>query len=85
MVEKKFVGNITHFFPKPSVAVVELEGVLKNGDKISVERGEEMFEQVVNSMQIEHENIMEAKPGQSIGLKLDKATKEGAKVYKIIE
>jgi translation elongation factor EF-1alpha len=85
MVEKKFVGNITHFFPKPSVAVVEVESVIKKGDKISVERGEDMFEQVVMSMQIEHENIAEAKPGQSIGLKLEQPTKEGAKVYKVIE
>jgi translation initiation factor IF-2 len=85
MVEKKFVGNVTHFFSKPSVAVVEVESVLKNGDKISVERGEDMFEQVVSSMQIEHENIMEAKPGQSIGLKTEQPTKEGAKVYKVIE
>ena len=85
MVEKIFVGNIFHFFAKPSVAVVELEGVLKNGDKISVERGDEIFEQIVSSMQIEHENIQEAKPGQSIGLKVDQATKKGAKVFKVIE
>ena len=85
MVEKKFVGNIIHFFPKPSVAVLELEGVLKSGDKISIERGGDVFEQVVSSMQIEHENIEEAKPGQSIGLKVEQPTKEGAKVYKVIE
>ena len=79
------VGKISHFFAKPSVAVVELEGVLKKGDKISIERGDEVFEQIVSSMQIEHENIQEAKPGQSIGLKVDQATKQGAKVFKVIE
>lgn len=85
MVEKMLVGKISHFFAKPSVAVVELEGVLKKGDKISIERGDEVFEQIVSSMQIEHENIQEAKPGQSIGLKVDQATKQGAKVFKVIE
>ena len=85
MVEKILVGKISHFFAKPSVAVVELEGVLKSGDKISIERGDEAFEQIVSSMQIEHENIQEAKPGQSIGLKVDQATKQGAKVFKVIE
>ena len=85
MVEKIFVGNVSHFFAKPSVAVVELEAVLKSGDKISIERGDEVFEQTVNSMQIEHENIQEAKPGQSIGLKVEQATKQGAKVFKVIE
>ncbi|MBN2202862.1 MAG: hypothetical protein JW700_01590 [Candidatus Aenigmarchaeota archaeon] len=85
MLEKKFIGNITHFFPKPSVAVLELEDVLKAGDRIMVERGEESFEQIASSMQIEHQSIKEAKAGDAVGLKLDKATKEGAKVYKIIE
>ena len=85
MVEKILVGKISHFFAKPSVAVVELEATLKRGDKISIERGDETFEQTVNSMQIEHENIPEAKPGQSIGLKVDQATKQGAKVFKVIE
>lgn len=85
MAEKKLIGNITHFFPKPSVAVVELEGVLKAGDKILIERSGESFEQVVSSMQIEHENVQEAKPGDAIGLKVDQPTKQGAKVYKVIE
>ncbi|MFH0929126.1 MAG: translation elongation factor-like protein [Candidatus Aenigmatarchaeota archaeon] len=85
MAEKKFIGSITHFFPKPSVAVVELEDVLRAGDRILVKRGEASFEQVASSMQIEHQNIQEAKSGDAVGLKLDQATKAGAKVYKIIE
>ena len=85
MVEKKLIGKITHFYPKISVAVIELEDTLTVGDKISVERGEESFEQDVESMQIEHENVEEAEAGQSIGLKVNEPTKEGAKVFKVIE
>ena len=85
MVEKKLVGKITHFYPKISVAVVELEDTLNVGDKISIEKGEEGFEQVVESMQIEHENIEKAEAGQAIGLKVEQRAKEGAKVFKIIE
>ncbi len=85
MVEKKLVGKITHFYPKISVAVVELEDTLNVGDKISIEKGEESFEQVVESMQIEHENIEKAEAGQAIGLKVEQRAKEGAKVFKIIE
>ena len=57
MVEKKLIGKITHFYPKISVAVVELESTLSVGDKIAIQRGEETFEQVVDSMQIEHKNV----------------------------
>jgi len=85
MVEKKLIGKITHFYPKISVAVIELEDDLNVGDKILIQRGEGSFEQVVKSMQIEHENVDEAEAGQSIGLKIAEQTKEGAKVFKVIE
>ena len=70
MVEKKLIGKITHFYPKISVAVIELEDNLSVGDKILIQRGEETFEQVVKSMQIEHENVEKAEAGQSMVLKL---------------
>lgn len=85
MVEKRLIGKITHFYPKIAVAVVELEDTLNVGDTISIERGEEVIEQVVNSMQIEHKNVEEAGKGESIGLKVAGQTKEGAKVFKVIE
>ncbi|MFH1444963.1 MAG: hypothetical protein ABIF08_00610 [Nanoarchaeota archaeon] len=84
-MEKKLVGKITHFFPKASVAVVELESTLKSGDKISIEKGEEAFEQVVESMQIKHEKIQEAKAGDAIGLKVAQPVKEGADVFKVMD
>jgi translation elongation factor EF-1alpha len=85
MVEKKLVGSISHFYPKISVAVVDLENTLKVGDTISIERASGSFEQVVDSMEIEHEKVQEAEAGQSIGLKVNEKIREGAKVYKIIE
>jgi len=85
MMEKKLIGMISHFYPKISVAVVDLTDTLRVGDKISIERSSGTFEQVIESMQIEHENIREAKKGQSIGLKVNEVTREGAKVFKVIE
>ena len=83
---KELVGKITHFYNKISVAVLELEGTLKDGDKISIEKeGEEPVEQVAASMQIEHESIKEAKKGQAIGMKVDKPVKENSLVYKVTE
>jgi len=83
MPEKKLVGRISHFFPKISVAVVELEDDLKVGDKISIEGPTTNFEQTVESMQIEHKDIKEAKKGDSIGLKVIDRVREKDLVYKI--
>jgi len=76
------VGHITHFFSKISVAVLELTAPLTVGDRILVKGPSTDFEQVVESMQIEHKNIQRAEAGQSIGLKTVQHVKERDTVYK---
>jgi putative protease len=76
------VGRITHFFSKISVAVVELTAPLAVGDRIAVKGPTTDFEQVVESMQIEHKNVQRAEAGQSIGLKVDQRVREKDIVYK---
>jgi putative protease len=76
------VGHISHFFSKISVAIVELTAPLTIGDRILIKGPSTDFEQVVDSMQIEHNNIQRAEPGQSIGLKTTQHVKEKDMVYK---
>jgi putative protease len=76
------VGHITHFFSKISVAVVELHAPLAVGDRIFIKGPSTDFEQVVESMQIEHKNIERAVAGQSIGLKTAQHVRERDIVYK---
>jgi len=84
-MEKKLIGKVTHYFPKISVAVVEIEDELKVGDRISIEGKTTNFEQVVESMQIEHKPIEIARKGDVIGLKVKDRVREKDFVYKIIE
>ena len=76
------VGQITHFFPKISVAIVELTAALAVGDQILVKGPTTDFEQAVDSMQIEHQNVPRAESGQSVGLKTAQPVKEKDVVYK---
>ena len=85
MPEKKEIGEVTHYFSKIGVAVIKLNDTLKIGDKISIEGATTNFEQTVESMQINKENIEEAKAGQEIRLKVNERAREGDKVYKIEE
>jgi putative protease len=84
MPEEKLIGEVTHYFGKIGVAVVKLSDNLKVGDQIKIvgKKGEE-FTQTVESMQIEHKNVQEAKAGDLIGLKVSQKVREGYKVYKI--
>jgi len=76
------IGQITHFFSKINVAVVELTLPLAVGDRILVKGPLTDFEQTVESMQVERQNIVRAEGGQSVGLKMAQAVKEKDTVYK---
>lgn len=78
------IGRVIHFYDKISVAIVELDGTLSVGDKIKfVHGGEDLFEQIVESIQIEHEKKDSASKGDVVGLKTQKEVKEGSEVFKI--
>ncbi len=80
------IGKVTHFFNKISVGIIEItQDSLKVGDTIHIKDGARDFEQKVESMQIEHEQIEEAKKGDVIGIKVDQGVREGDKVYKMEE
>jgi translation elongation factor EF-1alpha len=76
------IGHITHFFSKISVAVVELKAPLSVGDTIVVKGPNTDYEQIVDSMQIEHNNVQRAEKGQSVGLKVAQRVRETDVVYK---
>ena len=76
------IGDITHFFDKIGVAVVELLADLKNGDKIKI-TGSNEFEQTVESMQVDHDQVENASKGDTVGLKLENPAKSGDEIYKV--
>jgi len=81
--EGKLIGKIAHYFSKIGVGVIELSDTLKVGDTIRIVGGETDFTQTVESMEIEHKKVNEAKAGDSIGLKVSQKVREGYKVYKV--
>ncbi len=85
MAEKKPIGKITHYFTNIGVAVIELSGEIKVGDTISIEGSTTNLQQNVDSMQIEHEDVEEAKAGQSVGMKVKERVREEDKVFKVTE
>ncbi|MDP2909694.1 MAG: hypothetical protein Q8N69_01315 [bacterium] len=81
--EGKLIGKVTHYFGNIGVAVIELSDKLKMGDTIRIIGGETDFNQTVDSMQIEHQKLNEAKKGDSVGLKVSQKVREDYKVYKV--
>ena len=80
------IGYITHFFPKISVAVLEITaGSLKVGETIRIKGHTSDFTQVVDSLQQEHLQVPEIKKGASAGLKVKDHVREGDKVFRVKE
>ena len=77
------IGRITHFFNKISVAAIELTGNLEVGDTIHVIGHTSDWTQTVDSMQIEHDSVQKAGPGDSVGVKVEGHAHEHDHVYKV--
>ena len=84
--KEELIGKITHYFAKIEVGIVEItKGSLSVGETIHVKGTSTDFEQGVDSMQVEHEQVEKAKKGDVIGLKVKDKVKEGDEVYKVAE
>ncbi len=81
--EGEEIGKITHYFTNIGVAVMKLDKPLKVGDEIHIKGATTDFTQKVDSMQVEHKNIEEAKKGDSVGLKVQDKVREQDIVYKV--
>ena len=78
------VGKVTHYYDKIGVAIVDLDGTISVNDRVKfVKGGKELFEQEVESIQIEHEKVDSAGRGNVIGLKTNEVVEEGVEVFKI--
>lgn len=78
----KLIGKVVHYYDKIGVVAIDLEAGLKVGDTVTIGEGDDAFEQKVDSMQIDNENVEKAKKGDSIGLKVSQPVKGKAKVFK---
>jgi translation elongation factor EF-1alpha len=86
MAEEKRIGVVTHYFGKITVAIIKVEEEsLKIGDTIHFKGHTSDFTQKVESMELEHKAVPEAKVGDSIGIKVSEHAREGDVVYKVVE
>lgn len=79
------IGKVASYFSKIGVAAIDItKGTLKVGDKIHIKGHTTDIEQDVDSIQIEHQSVPEAKPGDSIGIKVKDKVRDHDIVYKML-
>ncbi len=77
------IGDVSHFYTNIEVAVVELTGKLKVGDRIMIKGATTDFTQLVESIQIDHDQVTEAGSGDSVGLQVRYRVRAGDGVFRL--
>ena len=83
MAEEQEIGRVVDYFAQISVAGIDLTRKLRVGDTILIKGHTTDLEELVESMQIEREQVEEAGPGDKIGIKVHDRVRGGDHVYKI--
>ena len=85
MAEEKEIGLVMDYFAKIGVAGIDLTAKLRVGDAIRIRGHTTDLEQIVDSIQIEHEQVEEASHGAKIGIKVSDRCRRGDHVYKVAD
>lgn len=78
------IGRVTHYFPhvKATAILVERDEI-KLGDTLFFKGHTTQFKQRVDSLQIDHQPVNQASPGQEIGIQVKSRTREHDLVFKL--
>ena len=79
------IGKVSDFFARPVVAGIELTGTLKAGDRLHIKGHTTDIEFVIDSMQINNVNVLEAKAGDAVCIKVSVRVRRGDTVYRVTD
>ena len=80
--QKTEVGSVMTYYSNIGVAAIDLTGNVKVGDTIIIRGYTTDVEHVIDSMEIDHKSVQEAKSGDQIGIKVATKIRKGDHVYK---
>ena len=76
------IGSVMTYYNNIGVAAIELTGNVKVGDTIIIRGYTTDVEHVIDSMEIDHKSVQEAKSGDQIGIKVASKLRKKDRVYK---
>ena len=84
-MKEQRIGVVNNYYTHIGVAAVIMEGELVVGDTIHIKGHTTDFIQKVESIQLEHKDIKQAKKGEDVGIKVKEHAKKHDVVYKVVE
>ena len=84
-MEEKKIGVITHYYGHLGVGIIKIEqDSLKVGETVHFKGHTTDFQQPIESMQVEHKDVQEAKVGEQVGVKVSEHVRQHDEVLKVI-
>jgi len=83
-VTEEPVGKITHYFPQIAVAAATLSGELKVGDRVRVKGHTTDFTGAIESLEIEHQKVDRAGPGDKVAFKVSDKARPGDQLLRVM-
>ena len=77
------VGEVFNYFKNVKVAAVKVLAPIKVGDKLRFVGGEKDIPTTVESMQVNGQNVEEAKAGDEVGILVPEDVHKEYRVYKV--
>ena len=77
------IGQVTHYYDHLHVAVLALTDVIRVGDRVHILGHTTDFQQQVASLEINHQPVPAAQPGQDVALKVIGHVRAHDVVYRI--
>lgn len=76
------IGRVSHYYSHLSVAAVSLTAQLAVGERIHIRGHTTDLEQVVDSMEVDHEQVTAANPGDDVALKVSDHVREHDLIFR---
>jgi translation elongation factor EF-1alpha len=76
------IGTVTHYFSHLSVAAVTLTDTLRVGDRIHIVGHTTNMEQAVESMEVDHQKVEIAAPGDDVALAVAHHVRDHDKIFR---
>ena len=77
---EKLVGTVSHYYSRLEVAGIDLSDKLNVGDTVHILGHTSDFTQTVDSIQVEHEAVSSAQPGEPIAIRVNERARVHDKV-----
>ncbi len=77
------IGKVSHYFGNLGVAAMQVTGELRVGDQIHVKGHTTDFTQTVDSLEVNHQKVERAGPGEDIAFKVKDRARVGDEVFKV--